>query len=96
MTKLAIAGNHLVKKAKTTCKCHQEKKYMGARGELAPEMPKRAPKVKKVPNFFCIEFNAKLIKECNFNASKLESSPRNVLICFSLSVMQVGGDDGKT
>ena len=35
------------------------KKYMGARDELAPEMPKRAPK-------FCIEFNAKQIKVCYF------------------------------
>ena len=40
-------------------------KYMGAQGELAPKMPKRAPKIS-------IEFNAKQIKECYFHASKLE------------------------
>ena len=43
----------------------QEKKYTGARGEFAPKMPKRAPKI-------CIEFNSKQIKECYFRASKLE------------------------
>ena len=50
----------------------QGKKYTGARGELAPEVPKRAPKSFKRAPKFCIEFNAKQIKECYFHASKLD------------------------
>ena len=34
---------------------YQEEKYTGARGEIAPEMPKRAPKVIKVtPEMFTV------------------------------------------
>ena len=49
-----------------------EKNYTGARGKLAPEMPKRTPESQKEPKKICIEFNAKQIKECYFHPSKVE------------------------
>ena len=51
---------------------------MGAQGEVAPEMPKRAPESHKRTPKICIEFNAKQIKECYFVAPKI------FLIFFSL------------
>ena len=58
-------GNYIIndmkfwKKHCTNIIATSEKTYTGAWGELAPEMPKRAPKI-------CIEFNAKQIKELFF------------------------------
>ena len=50
----------------------QGKKIHGGSGELAPEMPKRAPESHKRAQKNCIEFNAKQNKKCYFHASKLE------------------------
>ena len=51
-----------------TCLSTSVKKYTGARGELAPEMLKRAPESHKraPPPNICIEFNAKQIKDFFF------------------------------
>ena len=57
---------------------YTREKYTGARGELAPEIPKRAPESKKRAPPNCTEFYAKQNKECYFHASKLESSPQNL------------------